>query len=229
MSGLQTIIDRCNGIKFNRRNVVGIQYTRNEIPRVSQTPTKNPWKITVDMPSSFKYNEARSLMEELDTLDTTTPQLVTFGNNANLQWIWAYQGSLTTSQLNGLTVVSYVGETLTLNGLPTVAATTVMFKKNDLIQINTHPFPFTSTTDVLRGTGSTVTITTSRPNIITNSITGYGITVGTNCQFYMFCPNMPVYKLAPGGYERYGDGKILNNALITWSDSFYLYEFVGSA
>jgi hypothetical protein len=164
MSGLQTIIDRCNGIKFNRRNVVGIQYTRNEIPRVSQTPTKNPWKITVDMPSSFKYNEARSLMEELDTLDTTTPQLVTFGNNANLQWIWAYQGSLTTTQLNGLNVVSYVGETLTLNGLPTVAATTVMFKKNDLIQVNTHPFPFTSTTDVLRGTGSTGSTATRVPS-----------------------------------------------------------------
>ena len=229
MSGLQTIIDRCNGIKINRRNVVGIQYTRNEIPRVSQTPTKNPWKITVEMPSSYRYNEARSLMEELDTLDTTTPQLVTFGNNPNLKWIWAYQGTLTTSQLSGLSVVSYVGETLTLGGLPTVAAGTVMFKKNDLIQINTHPFPFTSTTDVVRGTGSTVTITTSRPNIITNSITGYGITVGTNCQFYMFCPNMPVYKLIPGGYQRYGDGAILNNALIQWSDSFYMYEFVGSA
>ena len=228
MSGLQTIIDNCNSIKINRRNVVGTQYTRNEIPRVSQTPTKNPWKITMEMPNSFRYSDARALMEELDTLDTTTPQLVTFGNNPKLTWIWAYQGNLSTTQLNGLTVVSYVGETLTLNGLPTVASTTVMFKKNDLIQINTHPFPFTSTTDVLRGTGSTVTITTSRPNIITNSITGYGITVGTKCQFYMFCPNMPVYKLIPGGWQISND-VTTNNAYLEWSDNFYMYEFVGAA
>ena len=229
MSGLQTIIDSCNGIKINRRNVVGIQYTRNEIPRVSATPTRNPWKITLDMPNSFRYNEARALMEELDTLDTTTPQIVTFGNNANLQWIWAYQGALTTGQLAGLNVVSYVGNQLTLNGLPTVASSTVMFKKNDLIQINGHPYPFTTENDVLRGGGSSVVITTSRPNIITDSVVGSGITVGTTCQFNMFCPNMPVYKLIVGGYQRVGNGTIQNNALLQWSDSFYMYEFVGDA
>ena len=110
MAGLQTIIDSCNGIKFNRRNVVGIQYTRNEIPRVSQTPTRNPWKITLDMPNSFKYSDARSLMEELDTLDTTTPELVTFGNNANLEWIFAYQGAMSQPQIDALVVDSYVGK-----------------------------------------------------------------------------------------------------------------------
>ena len=97
-TGLQTIINSCNGIKMNRRKVVGVQYTRNEIPRVSQTPTKNPWKITLDMPNSFKYSDARALMEELDTLDQTTPQVVTFGDNPNLRWIFAYQGLLNSSQ-----------------------------------------------------------------------------------------------------------------------------------
>jgi len=53
MAGLQTIIDNCNGMQINRRKVVGIQITRNEIPRVSTTPTKNPWKFSLDMTSSF--------------------------------------------------------------------------------------------------------------------------------------------------------------------------------
>ncbi len=228
MSGLQTIIDRCNGIKINRRNVVGIQYTRNEIPRVSETPTRNPWKITLDMPNSFRYNEARSLMEELDTLDTTTPQILTFGNNPNLTWIWKYQGSMTSGQIATLTVQSYVGNQLTLTGLPTIGAGSYLFKKNDLIQINGHPYPFTTEDDILRGTGTTVVITTSRPNIITDSVVGDGVTVGTSCQFNMFCPNMPVYKLLVGGYQKTGN-IIQNNALIQWSDSFYLYEFVGDA
>jgi hypothetical protein len=227
-TGLQTIIDNCNGIKFNRRNVVGIQYTRNEIPRVSATPTRNPWKITIDMPNRFRYNQIRALLEELDTLDTTTPQVVTFGNLTAMDWIFKYQGALSTGNLAGITVQTYVGNQLTLTGLPAVASTTIMFKKNDLIQINNHPYPFTTENDVLRGTGSTVVITTSRPNIISSSVVGLGITVGSTCEFNMFCPNMPVYKLTPGGYVGYG-GATTNNALIEWSDSFFLYEFVGDA
>ena len=229
MSGLQTIINRCNGIKINRRNVVGIQYSRNEIPRVSQTPTMNPWKITLDMPNSFRYSEARSLMEDLDTLDTTTPQLVTFGDLTALNWIFAYQGQMSSPQISALTVETYVGETLTLTGLPTVASGTYLFKKNDLIQISGHTYPFTSTTDVLRGAGSTVTVTTSRPNIISTSVVGAGIIVGPTCQFNMFCPNMPVYKLIVGGQQKIGNDDTTNNALIQWSDSFLLYEFVGQA
>jgi hypothetical protein len=228
MAGLQTIIDNCNGIKINRRNVVGIQYTRNEIPRVSQTPTTNAWKITLDMPNSFRYSEARALMEELDTLDTTTPQLVTFGNNTNLQWIFAYQGSISVAQISALTIVSYIGNQLILTNLPAVGATRVMFKKNDLIQIVGYPYPFTTEEDVLRGTDATVTITTSRPNIITTDVTNLGIVSGTTCQFNFFCPNMPVYKLTVGGYQSL-QGVVQNNALLEWSDSFMLYEFVGDA
>ena len=52
MSGLQTIIDKCNGLNIDRRKMVGIQYTRNESPRTSQTPTFNPWRFVLDMPSS---------------------------------------------------------------------------------------------------------------------------------------------------------------------------------
>jgi hypothetical protein len=228
MAGLQTIIDNCNGIEMNRRQVVGTQYTRNEIPRVSQTPTKNPWKITIDMPNRFRYNQARALLEELDTLDTYTPQVVTFGNLTAMNWIFKYQGAMTSGQIAAVTVQTYVGQTLTLTGLPGIGSTEYLFKKNDLIQIATHPYPFTSTTDVLRGSGSTVVVTTSRPNIITGSVVGSGIVVGATCQFNMFCPNMPVYKLTPGGYV--GNGvTTTNNALIEWSDSFYLYEFVGDA
>ena len=228
MSGLQTILDNCNTIKFNRRNVVGTQYTRNEIPRVSQTPTKNPWKITVEMPNSFRYSDARALMEELDTLDTFTNQEITFSNNAKLSWIFRYQGSLTGGQISGLTVTSYTGNQFVLGGLPGVGAGTTLFKKNDLIQINTFPYPFTSQTDVLRGGGGTVTVTTSRPNIISSSVTGSGLTVGNDCTFNVFCPNMPVYKLIPGGWQ-IASGITTNNAYLEWSDNFYMYEWVGEA
>jgi hypothetical protein len=232
MAGLQTILNYCNGLEIDRRKVVGIQYTRNEIPRVSQTPTRNPWKFTLDMTNRFRYSQARDLMEALDQLDRITPEVITFSNLASLSWIFRYQGAMSAGQLATITVTSFVGNTLTLNvsGI-TAASTAVIFQPNDLIQIgslNEHPYPFTSTTQVLRGSGSTVVVTTNRPNIITSSVTGEGIIVGNNCQFNMFCPNMPVYKLIPGGYV--GNGTTTtNNALLEFSDSFTLYEFVGDA
>ena len=231
MAGLQTIINKCNGMSIDRRKTVGIQFTRNEIPRVSQTPTKNPWKFALDMPSSLRDSEYRSLMEAIDTLDRITPEVITFSNVPELSWIFKYQGSMTLAQRNSITVQSFIGDQLVLTGLPAVASTAVLFAPNDLIQIGSagvHPYPFTSTTQILRGTGSTVTVTTSRPNILTGTLTGLGIIVGNSCQFNMFCPNMPTYKLTVGGYV--GNGTTTtNNALLEWSDSFQLYEFVGEA
>jgi hypothetical protein len=171
-------------------------------------------------------------MEALDTLDRITPQVITFSNLPSLSWIFKYQGAMTTAQLNTITVTSWVGTTLTLNvsGI-TAASTAVIFAQNDLIQIgslNEYPYPFTSTTQVLRGSGSTVVVTTSRPNILTGNLAGEGIIVGNNCQFNLFCPNMPTYKLTVGG-ALYSGSTLVNNALIEWSDSFILYEFCGDA
>lgn len=228
MSGLQTIIDKCNGLNIDRRKMVGIQYTRNESPRTSQTPTFNPWRFVLDMPSSLRYFQARALLEQLDTLDRNTPQVITFANNPCLSWIFKYQGSLSNTQLSGITVQSFVGNQLVLTNLPVVSASRVLFEPNDLIQIGSHTFPFTSTTQVTRGTDATVTVTTNRPNIITSSVVGNNIIVGNACSFYMFCPNMPTYKLVPGGSAR-ENGVTINNALIEFSDSFNLYEWVATA
>lgn len=228
MSGLQTIINNCSGLQIDRRKVVGIQFTRNESPRTSFTPTYQPWRFALDMPSSLRYYNNRDLLEALDTLDRNTPQLITFSDNPCLSWIYKYQGTMNTSQINGILVDSFIGNQLILKNLPAIASTRVLFEPNDLIQIGNNTFPFTSTTRITRGTGSTVTITTNRPNIITTSVANDGITVGNSCEFYMFCPNMPTYKLVPGGGLSY-NGTTINNALIEFSDVFTLYEWVATA
>jgi hypothetical protein len=231
MAGFQTIINACDAISIDRRKVVGIQFTRNEEPRTTQTPTLNPWKFTVTVPNSFRYNEARSLIEAIDHLDRITPEIISFGANPRANWIFRYQGSMSTNQINNITVSSFVGSTLTLTNLPAIPATRSLFEPNDLIQIGTvdqHPFPFTSVNQVLRGTGSTVTVETNRPNIISTSTVGSSIIVGTNCQFKVFCPNMPTYKLYPGGYKKINN-VVVNNAYIEWSDDFILYEYVADA
>jgi len=229
MSGLQTIINNCNGIAIDRRKVVGIQTTRNEVPRTSETPTFQPWRMSLDMPSSLRYDNARPLMEALDVLDRNTPQVVTFGSNACLSWIFKYQGTLNQSQKNAITVQSFVGNVLTLTNLPAISSTRVLFKPNDLIQIGKNTYPFTSTTEITRGTGTTVQVITHRPNIITSSVVGNTLKYGNDCNFYMFCPNMPIYKLVPGGYQQNSAGVTTSNALIEFSSSFDLYEWVGDA
>jgi hypothetical protein len=228
MAGLQTILNYCDSVEIDRRKVVGIQFTRNEIPRVSQTPTKNPWKFTVSMPSRFRYSQIRDLMEALDTLDRIGSEVITFSNLPQLSWVFAYQGSMSQSMINTITVTSYVNDQLTLTNLPVIPATRVLFQPNDLIQIGNNPYPFTSVNQVLRGTGSSVTFTVSRPNILTTTVVGDGITVGNACEWNVFCPNMPTYKLVPGGQLMSGR-TITNNALIEWSDNFVLYEQVGAA
>lgn len=225
MSGLQTILNKASSLDINRRNVVGIQYTRNELPRVSLTPTYNPWKFTLEMPASLRYSTNRDLLEALDTLDRYGSQVITFNDNVKLSWIFRYQGAMTSGQISAITVTSYTGNQLVLGNLPSVSAGTVLFEPNDLIQIGAFKFPTTSETQVLRGAGSTVTITTHRPNIIASSVVGLGITVGAACQFTVFCPNMPSYKIIPGG-TLYSNGTMINNGLIEFSDSFQLYEYI---
>ena len=229
MAGLQTIINKCNALNIDRRKVVGIQITRNEVARTSETPTFQPWRMTLSMPASLAYQTNRDLLEALDTLDRNTPEVVTFGSNACLSWIFKYQGSLSVAQRNPITVTSFVGNVLTLGNLPALPSTRVMFKPNDLIQIGNNTYPFTSTTEVTRGVGTSAQIITNRPNIITSSVVGNTLKYGNDCSFKMFCPNMPTYTLVPGAATRNSAGTTTNNALLAWSDDFQLYEWVATA
>lgn len=228
MSGLQTIIDNCDSLQIDRRKVVGVQITRNEVPRTSATPTYQPWRMRLTVPSRFRYNQARQLLETLDTLDRNVPQVVTFSNNPCLSWIFKYQGTMNQSQINGIVVDSFIGNQLVLTNLPAISSTRVLFEPNDLIQIGNKTFPFTVQSQVTRGVNGTVTLITHRPNILTGNLVGQTIKVGNQCEFFMFCPNMPTYKLIPGGFMR-SNGLVTNNALIEFSDEFLLHEWVAAA
>lgn len=228
MAGLQTIINNAVNLTIDRRKVVGLQVTRNEIPRVTLTPTRQPWKMELEMSRNLTYYDNRDLLEALDTLDRVSPEVITFSSNACLSWIFRYQGSLGSNQLNGLRVQSFVGNQLILTGLPGVGNNVVIFEPNDLIQIGSYPYPFTSTTRVIRGNAGTITVTTNRPNILSANIVNSAITVGNACNFNMFCPDMPTYKLIPGGIVR-ANGITINNAYLEFNDKFTLYEYVGAA
>lgn len=231
MAGLQDIVNKASSIDINRRKVVGIQITRNEIPRTSLTPTRNPWRFTIEMPPQLSWYDNRNLVEFLDNIDSYSPQNINF-NDSCISWIFRYQGDCTQAQLNGLRVSSITGTNLTLTNVNTsgIPVGRVIFRPNDLIQIGANPYPFTSVNTVTATGSNTVTFQTSRPMDFLSfaAYNNAAITVGSGCTFNVFCPNMPTYKLVPGRYQASGT-TVLNKARIEFSDNFTLYEWVGGA
>lgn len=230
MPALQIIINKASTIQFDRRKTLGIQYSRSEIAKVSETPTRNPWRMNVSLANFLPYSTNRDLLEQIDYLDRRFPELISFSGNDRLKWICSYQGAMTTNQIADIRLNGFTGNQLILQNLPTVnlsfPSTTLMFKAGDFIQIAGYPHPFTVVNDVQRGNGSTITVTTHRPNFISATVQNLGILVGSNVSFKMFCPNMPTYKLVPGG-TRITNGTMTNNALIEWSGEFQFYEWTG--
>jgi hypothetical protein len=220
MAGLQTILNAAETIEFNRRKVVGIQTSRNEISFRNETVTKNPWKLTVQFPAYLPYATNRDLIESLDTLDRISSQTVSFSGNSGLSWICAYQGTMSQAQLDTLTVKTFSGNQLVLENIPALdnnfPSDRIVFKAGDFIQISGFPYPFTIVNNVQRGSGSDITLTTHRPNFISGSVVGHNIFAGNAVSFKVFCPNMPTYTIIPGRY-------------IVFNDAFQLFEDVGAA
>lgn len=224
---IQSIINIADTIQINRRKVVGIQYTRNEIARVSELVTRNPWRFSVKVSAVLRYDlpATRALLEELDRLDRKLPEEITFANNTNLSWMFSYQGALTLAERNNLRVSRFGDSThdyneLVLTGLPTTGvnslSTAVMFKKGDIIQVSGYPYPFTvQNTQVLRGSGNTITITTHRENFIDTSVVNGSVVVGPSVEFNMFCPNMPTYTF-------------VGKNQVQFDGAFELYEYTGT-
>lgn len=214
---IQQMINVSSSLTINRRKVIGIQYTRNEIAKTSATPTRNPWRFTLSVPSGLQYHNIRDVIETIDNTDRNTPETVSFSGVRGHSFIFAYRGDMTQIQRDALRVTSFTGTSLVLNTLPGIGAGAYLFKKGDLIQLADYPYPFTVTSDVLRGSANTVTVTTHRGNWITASVVGKAILVGNACQFRVICTNMPTYKLIPGGAT----------ALVEWTSDFELFEYTG--
>ena len=234
---LQRIINVCETLTIDRRRVIGVQYTRNEIAKVTETPTRNPWRLNLGISAALKYADNRDLLETIDYLDRAHTEVISFNNatystinnqstgnvaSKGLAYMFKYLGD-NIANVQNISVQSFVGNQLILGALPTVVASggagALMFRKGDFIQIKGFPYPFTSTTDVYRGNDATITVTTHRPNFISGIVLNQGINVGNAVQFRVFCPNMPTYKLSPGG----------DNAVINFTSDFQLYEYLGDA
>lgn len=232
---LQSIINVAETISFNRRKLIGVQYTRNEIVKTSELVGRNPWRMTVKVSALLPYGstETRNILEGLDKIDRKIPETISFnpslGAAGGLSWMLDYRGAMSNSELSMLIVDRLGGDgydynQMVVSGLPQAGprsvSTAVLFEAGDFVQVDGLPYPFTVVNRVTRGIGNTVTLTLHRNSFLNPSeCAGQGLKVGNQVSFNMVCVNMPTYTVQPGAQQ---------GGYITFDDNFQLYEYTGT-
>lgn len=214
---LQTIIDNAVSIEFIRRKLAGQSVSRSGQVKIASVANNVPWQMIVEPRPGMRYADYRDLVEEIDRLDRVFLEVVDIGNsNPGLAYITEYQGTLTGTELSTITVASASALTITLNVSGFTGGTKVVFEPGDLIQLGgNYKYPYTVTSRVLRGSGSTVQVPINRPFIDQAGYTevGASILVGKNVTWQMVMTKKPSYRVIPGGF-------------LEWSDNFELVEVI---
>jgi hypothetical protein len=169
--------------------------------------------FTVTPHNYLYYPQVRNIIQTIDNLDRQLPQTITFAST-NLSWFTAYQGDLTTAQANALTITAVPpanSQTITVGNLPSISPTGYIFKAGDFLQLGAYPYKVTA--DVLRGSGSTVSVNLHRPVIGTPTV-GTLTAVGNACTFYVLAEQCPTYTLNP----------MTNGAFVQWTAPFVFRE-----
>ena len=209
----QTIFNNQQSMTVNNRRTVGQQVSRSGQVRVAQYLTSVPWVFTVTPHAYLPYATSRDIIQTIDNLDRQSPETITF-NSANLSWFTKYQGSLTTAQVNVLTLAASPApnsQTVTIGNLPSVPSSRVVFAAGDFIQLGNYTYKVTQ--EVLRGESATVSVNIHRP-VIGTPPTGTLAGVGNTCEFTVLAERCPTYTLmpAPGG------------AFVQWDEPFVFRE-----
>jgi hypothetical protein len=195
--GLQKIVDTSTRINFDRRRVVGQSISRSQRIKTAERASAQPWKLTISPAPIFDYTSARPYIEAIMLADRNTEVKVNLGKNTRMNYLTAYQGAMTSAQLSALTVTNFTNTSMTIGGLPSVAATRVMFQAGDFIQPFWSRYPYVVTEQVLRGTGTNIVVNTNRPRITSEATTVTGtLLVGTQTSFTCVITQLPTYELS---------------------------------
>lgn len=207
---LQTIINHAESINVDRRPIVGQTISRAQYIKTAETGAR-VWKFIITPSNGWRYEKYRSVLEDLDFQDRITEEQINFANNTNLAWITAYQGELTAFELGQIRTQGINFNTIVLKDLPSVAPTTIIFKKGDYIQLENSRYPYTVTDNIVRGSNSTIIIPINRAYVVDGATTEQKIKVGNEITFRVIATNMPTWTIGPG-------------RLIQWDGNFELME-----
>jgi hypothetical protein len=211
----QTIVDIQQSMTVQNRRMVGQQVTRGGQIRTAQYLNAVPWVFTIVPHNYLYYPQVRDVIQTIDNLDRQLPANITF-SSTSLQWFTAYQGGLSLVQAAALTLASVPAansQTITVGNLPAVGSTVVVFAAGDFLQLGSYVYKVTQ--QVLRGSGSTVSVNLHRPVIGTPSV-GTLTAVGKDVYFPVYAEVCPIYSLTP----------MTNGAFVNWDQPFVFRENV---
>lgn len=226
---LTTILSISESVGINDQRFVGQVVSRNQRISTSEILTVVPFQFDMKPMNYLLYSQNRSLLNSLRIPDKSLTQYLNFGSTGWVNYI-AYQGQMTSGQIATCQwQTSSTGQTLVLGNLPSNVVMTpdkYVVKQGDFCQVGLYSY--IATADVLRGSGSTVSIPVHRTLLTTvsvpiNAVIGqYGTTVSmggstyTGVTFQVVLRDYPTYTLIP----------MTNDSFIEWAGSFKAFEAV---
>jgi len=213
-------------VSINDQRFVGQVISRNQRITTSEIITVVPFQFEFKPHNYLQYSTNRALLANLRYYDKALAQYLNFGSTGWVNYI-AYQGDMTSGQIASCQwQISSAAKNLVLGSLPAISSTAYIVKAGDFCQVGLYSY--IATADVLRGSGSTVTIPVHR-NLITtlvsavNAVIGqYGTTISmggstyTGVTFQIVLQQYPTYTLVP----------MTNDSFVAWNSTFKAMELV---
>ena len=213
---IQNIIDKCQQIEIDKRRIVGQTISRSQRIKTAERSTAQPWRFKITPPGMLPWTASRGFIQVIDFNDRVGEYEISLNNNSGMNYITAYMGSLTSAQLNSMTIHEVGTSSFTLTNLPSVGSGVVMFQPGDLIQPANSRYPYTVATTSTRGFNTTTSVTLHRPVITSEGITlqGLQLKVGNSCTWRVVVAGLPTYQLVPMQRVQYtGDFELVEKVI----------------
>jgi hypothetical protein len=227
MATITDILAIAESVSINDQRFVGQVISRNQRISTSEIITVVPFQFEFKPHNYLQYSTNRALLANLRYYDKSLAQYLNFGSTGWVNYI-AYQGNMTSAQIAACQwQTSSAAKNLVLGNLPSISSSAYIIKSGDFCQVGLYTY--IATADVLRGSGSTVTIPIHR-NLINgplesaiNAVIGqYGTTVSmggttyTGVTFQIVLQQYPTYTLVP----------MTNDSFVAWNSTFKAFELV---
>ena len=200
--------------------------SRNMRITTAQVLTVQPFEFTIKPMNYLLYSQNRGVLSSLREADRINEQYLNFGSTGWLNYI-AYRGDMTSGQIAACTYDSATAnKIIVLGSLPSISSTAYIVKTGDFLQIDRYSY--IATADVLRGSGTTVSIPVHR-TILTSTFTSIPVVIGqygttvtlgvstyTGITFPIILRDYPDYTLIP----------MTNDSFIQWNGQFKGLEVV---
>lgn len=223
---LNNILAISESVGINDQRFIGQVLSRNQRINTSEQLTVVPFAFTMKPMNYLLYSQNRSLLSSLRVPDKALEQYLNFSTTGWNNYI-AYQGDMTSVQISACAwQTSSANNVLVLGSLPSISSSAYIVKTGDFCQVGRYAY--IATTDVQRGSGSTVNIPVHRTLLtpLTSTVSAvigqYGTTVALGGSSYVgttFCVilrSYPTYTLVP----------MTNDSFIQWSGDFVAFESV---